>query len=250
MQIRLTVRCLKRAGTLARIISTLRRADFNIVNQNSEDLGLELLIKLVVRGSATNTQDFERIIDQIDGVLSVKTDIPPTPRSGYVAKLPGNQGDPANRIALAYPNIGALVGAERKRYPREQASAKQRTLRLRVASIRANAIPQIVRGASLTDIAKDQIVPEILPIARAEIGDSGLKVLSSIFTEPSSRPRKGLRAFGFSMASAIDSDAERCDFLCGYIQGILDLADWLRELKVNEVYCRSEGQPFCLFEFD
>lgn len=249
MQTNLSIKCTKRTGILVRTISALRKASFSITQQYTEEHGSYSLFRLSIQGPTTSSEDFSKILGNIDGILSVQVHVPDVsiPKSKAFEEQPLHQEDSAVQIAQAYPNIEQLV-AQRKLYDKNTAPHEMRALGVNVATLRGDQLPLIAQGAPLDEFIRSQVIPELLPIAQAHISEGGLKVLSSIFTKPENRQKKGFQAFGFSMA-VIDAGQDRCDFLCGYIQGMMNRAKWLMPLNINETYCRKEGQPFCLFEF-
>ena len=253
MQIKLSIRCSKVAGILARAIVALRRAKFKVVSQHTEERNDGTFIELIVEGTASDTDRLTQVVSSLDGVLSVEAHSEASdeqPSFGATSELKlESLSDSANRIAKEFPDIEVLVDHQRTQYEKDEAAQQMRSLGISVATLREQHFAGIRPGDSIEQIIRSHLIADIAPFADAQYDDDGLKIMSSIFTKPkkTAKPEKK-RGFGFSLGS-IDTNIEKCDFLCGYVQGIVDHANWLNRMQVTETYCRREGQPFCLFEF-
>ena len=103
---------------------------------------------------------------------------------------------------------------------------------------------------TLIDIVENEVITELGDIATAEYAregfETGLKIIVSEFT----KPHKSTSAMDLDSLGTLGNSTVKCDFLAGYIEGMIRLMPGFSEVEVSETRCRNEGHPYCLFEFD
>ena len=247
MEERFTLRCAKQHGVLARVITTLRRSGYELNSHSILDCGKTSLLTLKIESEATADQITE-LFTKTKGVLEIEfsdtDELVGVSTAGDSPRM--FEIELVREMARKYPDISTLLNQYQRNLDRKTAPDDLHRLGKNVATRRAQTVP-LSSTLGFTDVVNDYLLPELAPIAYAELSDAGLKVLSSIFTGPRPGRPKTFNTFGMSLELA-SVDRGRCDFLCGYIQGMLAKATWLQPRGVSEVYCRNEGQPYCLFD--
>lgn len=247
MQARVTLRCAKQHGVLARVITALRRTGYQLNSYHIQDSGGTSLLTLNIEGE-TSSKQITKLFAATRGVLEVDFSSKGGDSGAAAAYDPLGmlETDLVQELARKYPDISQSLNQYQSSLNIKAAPLHLHRLGKNVATIRAQSIP-LPSSLDFAEVVNDYLLPELAPIAYAELDDAGLKVLSSIFTGPRPGRPKTFKAFGLSL-ELTSIDRGRCDFLCGYIQGMLAKATWLPPMTVSEVYCRNEGQPYCLFD--
>ncbi|MDG1905547.1 MAG: hypothetical protein P8I38_07960 [Arenicella sp.] len=260
MQIKLSIKSDKSAGVLARIIVALRRINLHLAQQKMIEAADHLQIDLIVEEPEISEIELSGIIRAIPGVLELLSDEEPElyfeassvdsfePSSDADISY-GSRGftDPrAVAIAEAFPNIIELVIEYRESLANDQASELMFALGVEVAALRADMFKTVQEKPEMAEFATSRLIPDITGLANVEYSDGGLKVLSSVFTQDQEEQKPGLFGFRFGRAEKV----EKCGFLNGYIQGVMEVTPGMKYVHVEESNCRMDGDPYCLFRFN
>ena len=257
MQTKLSIKSDKSPGVLARIVVALHRVHLNLTQQQRAEAEDHTAITQMVEGPAMPQGELVKILTAIPGVLELLSDVQPQAAeasqgsSGAAATESSGPTRAAGEsravaIAGAFPNILDLVNSYRDTLAPDQAPELMFALGVEVAALRAESLEPVEDGVAIDRFAALRLMPDIAGLADAEYSDEGLKVLSSVF----SKPQKGQKASGFGLRFGNVDAVEKCDFLSGYIQGVLEVTPGMQYVHVEETMCRKEGQPYCLFHFD
>ena len=244
MQIDITIVSDKSPGVLARVIVALRKAGLNLTQQQMVEADDHRVFTLSAQGLGADKGQLKGTIEAIAGVNSVQMAglaeaAAPVAEPAVTAS---SEGSLAQRLAQQFPAIGDAVEQYQADLPAASASELLFALGKEVAEHRLKVLPSVADDVSIKAFINERLLPDLAELADAERDGDQLKVLSSIFS-------KGKKASGFGYPMGGAGTLIKCDFLSGYIQGLLEAVPALRYGHVEEVMCRKEGQPYCLFEF-
>ena len=245
MQIKLSIACDPTPGILAKVIVAMRRAGVKIVEQHGTQRENDHLLELTVEGTEAESSHFEDVVKVVRGVNSVESEAVHSFNADEEPLTHATDSEVATRISQVYPDIQEIIDAQIEHYDNSEVAAQMYSIGVQVSALRKDSFPAVTDGSELSDVINNRVLPDIADLGKSEYDGKSLKVLSSIFTKSSKKKKSG---FGFSLG-AIESDSAKCDFLCGYMQGILDNTLGSENLEVKETFCRKEGQPFCQFDF-
>ena len=247
---RFVIACEKSPGILSKIVVTIRRSGNEIVSQEIDDSGKDRVIDIDFTATQEQAKKLYREFQGISNVYNIKayasnkTNKPNVERGldGNVAKIVAN-----------FPDIGEVVLAQRKQYDETEVVSQMFETGLKVATKRINS-GDVVIGDQKNDLVaaiKQTLVPELRLLGEVEYVEegfeTGLMVMSSVFTKAAAKKTSG----AVNTFASLESGAARCDFLSGYIMGVVNAAmdAGTYSYDVQETRCRNEGHPYCLFEF-
>jgi hypothetical protein len=256
MLINITIVCDSQAGVILRIVGSIKRGGVSIVGQSTKHQDDRTIIDLSLEGKPNSLKAALRETAAMDNVVSVKLKRPTEPGTNSEAsagsRTPSQRsdGEPsaiAQQVATAFPDIEELLADYKDTLEADTTAATMRELGQQVAELRKQHLATSLDDSwNLADLIEQWLIPEIAKISKAQFDEEGLKLMSSIFTKPQKK-NKSAKGFGFSLG-AFDDAPSRCDFLSGYMQGLISQAKQLNGVSVTESFCRNEGQPYCLFE--
>ena len=248
MRIEINITADKSPGVLAKVIVALRRLSLNLAQQQMTEYDDTRLLELVVQGAQeVNTDTLVATMLGISGIeqaVIVGNEAPKVVQPVEEQPQTPIQGDSlAVEIANAFPNIGDLVTNQLESLKPELAVESMFALGMEVAQLRKDNFVELPMQVTMDTFIRDRLIPDIQAFSKLEVGDEGLKVLSSVFSKT-----KKASGFGFQLGGP--DGLAKCDFLSGYIQGMLEATPSMEYSHVEETMCRKEGQPYCLFEFE
>ncbi len=246
MRTELTIKCDKSPGVLARVIVALRRFDANLTKQKMTEAEDHRMLALTVEGPNMPVSNLLNAVMAIPGVDEVLSGAD-LPQAAVTSSPVRNAGDSAAvAIAEAFPDILDLINAHRATLAQEQAPELMFALGVEVATLRRDAFADVPDTLSVSEFISTRVLPELAGLGDVDMADDDVRVLSSIF----SKPKKGQKASGFGFRLGSADTLEKCDFLSGYLQGMMEVTPAMRYGHVEETMCRKEGQPYCLFHFE
>ncbi|MEO0368382.1 MAG: hypothetical protein AAF197_06290 [Pseudomonadota bacterium] len=252
MQLNLSIKSDKSPGVLARVIVALRRFKLNLTDQQMIEQEDHRLLSVTAEGPNVDLETLLSAINDVKGVMLAATgDAAATPATIAATANPTKTvsedfSSIAARLIGSYPDIGDMVGEYRDLLEDDQAAELMFALGIEVAGLRMSALANDKTYDSLDTFIAELLIPDMQGLAKTEFDQEGLKVMSSVFT----KSKKGKKTSGFSFSLGALDDADKCDFLSGYMQGVLENTKGMEYVHVGETFCRNEGHPYCLFEFD
>lgn len=242
----LTIKCDKSPGVLARVIVALRRFEVNLTQQQMTEADDHRMLALKVEGPSMPVSNLLNAVLAIPGVEEVVSGAD-APQAAAPSAPVRNAGDsPAVAIAEAFPDILDLINTHRATLAQEQAPELMFALGVEVAFLRRGTFADVPDAITVGEFISARILPELSGLGTADTSDEGVRVLSSIF----SKPKKGHKASGFGFPLGSVDVVEKCDFLSGYLQGMMEITPAMRYGHVEETMCRKEGHPYCLFRLE
>lgn len=254
--LRFVINCDSSPGILSKIVVLIRRSSKDIVNQKVTEQDDGRVVEIDFDASKEEAQSLYKTLSKTDGITSVKAySIRPKTSDQATATGAYSHDSTVSRIAAVFPEIASVILEVREELEASQRTEELFKLGLDVAANRAdnNLLTMPSKTDDLPTTIRETILPELALLGDADYVEegyeTGLMVMSSIFTKPKSGERSS--SIGGTFGS-LESDAIRCDFLSGYIAGVVNVvaAAHGNSYDVSETRCRNEGHPYCLFEFD
>lgn len=100
--------------------------------------------------------------------------------------------------------------------------------------------PQLHDYKEITETLRKIVIPLLENVANCEVKGNNLEITVSLFS----------RRFSNTMDLVFGSEAPKCYFLTGFIQGVLNQAPKVPEVTVTEPECRAVGDKICLFKVE
>ncbi|MFT5611645.1 MAG: hypothetical protein ACI9LU_002150 [Polaribacter sp.] len=236
MRATVTIICSPVAGIILKVIATIRRQkNVQIIKQTSGRHNQQTRLDLILVGPKADLKSAVRNTKKIDGVFSIKPKPRTKPKDDILSIV--------IKAANDYPNIEDLLAAYKDGLDEGEKNERLYQLGIRVAELRNIETGPFDARLGLDELVKIRLMPDLAMLADAQFDEDGIKVMRSIFT----KPKKKAEARSFFLG-AFDHEVNKCDFLRGYLQGLVFQAGQFDSVKVHETFCRTEGQPYCLFE--
>ncbi|MEM7358993.1 MAG: 4-vinyl reductase [Pseudomonadota bacterium] len=254
--LRFVINCDSSPGILSKIVVLIRRSSKDIANQKVTELEDGRIVEIDFDASKEEAQVLYKALSKTEGITKVKAySIKAKSAEQPAAAAAYNHDSATNRIVAVFPDIASVVLGIREELEPSQVAEEMFQLGVDVAASRADQNQLTIPSApgDLPTIIRETVLPELALIGDADYVEegfeTGLMVMSSIFTKPKSGERSS--GIGGTFGS-LESDAIRCDFLSGYIAGVVNAiaATAGKNFDVSEPRCRNEGHPYCLFEID
>ncbi len=252
---RLIVSCENSPGTLSRVVVAVRHAGHEIHKQTINDDSEARKVELDIDATKAEILNLNKDISKMPGVFGVKVYAARRKSTNSVSS-PNAQSveSSAARIAYSFPEIEKIVLEIRADIEPDLREKLMFQIGLEVAAIRMDSGKLKLRSANndLAEIVINSVLPELNLLGEAEYVqegfETGLKVMSSIFTKHSNSERTSSIGATFG---TLNEEAVRCEFLSGIIVGIVNAAGAAKGINhdVTEIRCRNDGHPYCLFDF-
>ncbi|MDX1410442.1 MAG: hypothetical protein R3330_19965, partial [Saprospiraceae bacterium] len=142
-----------------------------------------------------------------------------------------------DQIVAAYPKILHIVDA----FEAEIKDAGERARRM--VTLGEQVGLRMMQGKTDLDDCNNirdalaVVIPILKPLADAHAIGPEIHIRISIFT------RRQVN----TMDLVFGSEASKCDFLTGFIQGLVNSAPMLPQVQVTESMCRTNGDEECVF---
>lgn len=255
------IECQKSPGILSQIVVATRRSSSDIKSQQIDDDGEHRIVTLDFAATKDEAKKLYQFLKQSPGIFDVKAYSTKDEAKAKQAKKKtkqavrsvGSDGNDVSRIGASFPDIEELVLDVREQFSADSVASEMYSIGLDVAAdrIENEEVELVENTGSLDDIIKNAVLPQLKLLGDADYVEegfeTGLMVMSSIFTKPSEGSKTS--SIGNTFGS-LESAAIRCDFLSGYIAGVVNAGSEDDAYTVRESRCRNEGHPYCLFEFD
>lgn len=247
MRVKLAITCGKSSGVLASIVVTMRKADIPIHDQQHKDLGDFRVVELQVTSTKPElTAVRTRLLSMADIIevkaYAIKTVAP-------VEAAPSSSNQVVSKLLLNFPNVASTVVAYSAELEHSERPQTLFDLGMEVAEQRKDELASVSPNANMAETVNQRVIPDLSGMATLEYAEegyeTGLKIMVSDFTRPELNEEKSSTIHTFG---SLEADASRCDFLAGYIQGVLRSNPSTSQVSVEEIHCRNEGHPYCLFE--
>ena len=252
--IRFRITCEKSPGVLTKIVVGMRRSELEILKQHVDDSGENRVLDLDFEAGKEQAAKIYNRLKKVDGVFSIKVYMSKPKAAASAAASPAVSLENAtSEINDAFPEIAAIVADVHAELEPDKRQEQLFQLGVEVAASRLESgdisIPS--SGGDFSAIINDAVVPELKKLGDVQFVEegfeTGLMMMSSVFTKSGEAASSIGGTFG-----SLNSEAIQCDFLCGYIAGITNAVAGQANssYEVQEVRCRNEGHPYCLFDFD
>ncbi len=100
--------------------------------------------------------------------------------------------------------------------------------------------PKLREHKEIPEALREIVMPLLANVATGEVKGSSLEITISLFS----------RRFSNTMDLVFGSEAPKCYFLTGFIQGVLNQSPRIPEVTVTEPECRAVGDKVCLFKVE
>jgi hypothetical protein len=250
MRTTVVIVCSPEAGIILKVVATIRRQQgVDIIQQTSGHHNQQTRLDLVLEGAREDLKSALRNTNKIDGVFSIKPVGRAKPKGESTQLSNDDTLSVAMKIADAYPDIEDLLAGYKESLGEGESEKNEALYQLgiQVAELRNLESAPLDAKLGLDELVKIRMMPDLAMLAEAQFDEDGIKVMRSIFTKPKKKAKTS-KSFSFSLG-AFDYEVNKCEFLRGYMQGLVFQGGQFNSVKVNETYCRTEGQPYCLFEF-
>lgn len=229
---------------MARVVAALRRFGLSLSRHRIQAAGNGLSRLIVIADGSFRPRELIDKLGDVKGVRHVVSvapadgatsapDVQHQPRSGKNA-----EGGLVKSIIANYPRILSIV----ENYETALGEDKDRAARMKQLGERVGA--QMLRRdeslrhcGTIHEALQKAVVPALIPISDAEAMGSEIRTSISIFT------RRQVNTMDLVFGSAVS----RCDFMCGLIQGMVNVSPTLPKVKVEEHACRTNGDDCCVF---
>jgi hypothetical protein len=251
MHARIVVTSSTESGILASVIVSIRKSGVEVEKHHSEDKGDEREMSFDVSATKQELLAIRNNVLKLSGVDGVKVYGLKSAAEGQAAPAsPPTEGSVAQRISQAYPNILEIINEHLDTIDKQDAADELHKIGLEVAALRKEKLMPDKVGGDIVDIVEKNVIAELKGIATAEYAkdgfETGLKIIVSEFT----KPRVTGGAMALDSLGTLGSSTVKCDFLSGYMEGMVKLVSGSNDIEVTEIRCRNEGHPYCLFEFE
>lgn len=224
------------SGVLAAVVSQLQASGIRVKSHNLEPVNnSSAMLTLNTDAEAgVDAAELKSRLSAIPVVQSVEeigagTSAPATPGVEVPDEL-------VKRIVSAYPKIMQHL----QPYEEKLAKDPQRVAKLKQLGVESGRkfAAELEHGPleSVSQVIDELVLPGIGSIAEASRNGDTIVVPVSLFT----------RRMVTSM-DLITGDDEKCDFLCGFIEGLSSSAPGYESVSVSEIRCRANGDPACVF---
>jgi len=239
--------CSPEAGIILKVVATIRRQQgVDIIKQTSGHHNQQTRLDLVLEGAREDLKSALRSTNKIDGVFSIKPIGRAKPKDESTQISNDDTLSIAMKIADAYPDIEDLLAAYKESLGDGEKNEALYQLGIQVAELRNLESAPLDARLGLDELVKIRMMPDLAMLADAQFDEDGIKVMRSIFTKPKKKVKTS-KGFSFSLGG-FDYEVNKCEFLRGYMQGLVFQGGQFDSVKVHETFCRTEGQPYCLFE--
>jgi predicted hydrocarbon binding protein len=233
MKIKLSLVAKKRVGVLAQIASEIFRQDFQLIDQNIATLKDPEFydLTLVLEGPELAAARLMASLRALETVVRLddRSSAERTPEAAPVEDLAPRLQAAFVQVVAAFPDVAGPV----QKFAASLASASRRralySLGERVG--RREYQKRFALGSPLKlDLALRRIaVPAVRPFAKAEAVESTLRVRSCPF------------------CINLHSAEPCCDFLAGFLHGLLEANPGTPAVRVQELRCKACGHAECAF---
>lgn len=226
------------SGVLSAVVSRLQAAGVRVKSHDLEPIneGSAMLTLNAEADDGVDKEDLRSRLSDIEVVQSVEDissgESAPARRAAEVEV----SVELVNRIVASYPKIMPHI----QNYEEQIAKDPQRVEKLKQLGVEAGRrfAAALEPGSleSLSDVIDDVVLPGIGSIAEASRSGDTVVVPVSLFS----------RRVVTSMDLFSDDD-QKCDFLCGFIEGLVSSSPGYESVSVTESRCRANGDPACVF---
>ncbi len=226
------------SGVLSAVVSRLQAAGVRVKSHSLEPVSGDsaMLTLHTDAGAGIDAADLRSQLTElamVQGVEEISTGEAASAGRPSGLEVPG---DLVDRIVTSYPKIMPYIQSYEERVAKDpQRVAKLKQLGVESGRKFAAALDP---GSSetVTDVIDDVVLPAIGSIAEASRSGDTVVVPVSLFS----------RRVVTSM-DLFSGDDENCDFLCGFIQGLVSSSPGHESVSVTETRCRANGDPACVF---
>lgn len=231
-------------GSMARVVAALRRFGLSPSRHRIQSAGNGLSrLVLIADGPFSPGELIEKLGD-VKGVRQVVSVAPANGATGAApilarpTPLKDPEEDLVKSIVANYPRILHII----EKYEATLSSDRDRATRLKRLGQKVGARmlqndESLFNSGSIHEALQTAVVPALIPISDAEAMGSEIRTSISIFTRR--RVNTIRQIFG--------NTANRCDFMSGLIQGMINLSPSLPKVNVEEHACRTNGDDCCVF---
>ena len=229
---------------MARVVAALRRFGLSLNKHRIQSTGngLSRLI-LIADGSFSPRELIEKLGD-VKGVRQVVSVAPANGATtvGRVQTVPkaslDTDAELVNSIITSYPRIlGIIESYEAKLSADKNRVARMKLLGEKVGAQMLRGDESLINSYTIYEVLQKAVVPALIPISDAEAMGSEVRTSISIFT------RRQVNTMDLVFGGA----ANRCDFMSGLIQGMVNASPNLPNVRVEEHSCRTNGDDCCVF---
>jgi predicted hydrocarbon binding protein len=246
------VKIKKTSGSLARVITGLRRKGFAFRRHrisDDADPGCSRLTIDIDDGDASQQEVFTALteIQGVVQVVEIRAEEPAAtaPENPQPASVPAPASNsPSSSPAIiklveSYPKIMPLI--EEIEATLKNAKNRDRKLHMlgeQMGTALASREPgTAIAGEETRKEVLESIVKLLAPIANMQVQGDDLVARVSLFT----------RRYLNNVELLFGAEPEKCNFLCGLIQGLARSNSGLRNVVVTEPECRGNGDFQCRF---
>jgi predicted hydrocarbon binding protein len=233
MKIELSLVAKKRVGVLAQIATEVFRLDFQLIDQNIATLKDPEFydLTLILEGPAAAAGRLIATLRTLDAVVKLddRSGAERTFEAAPIDDLAPRLQAAFVQVAAAFPDVAGPV----QRFAASLGSANRRRALYSLGERlgRREYQKRFALGSPLKlDLALRRIaVPAVRPFAKADVVESTLRVRSCPF------------------CINLHSAEPCCDFLAGFLNGLLEGNPGTPSVRVRELWCKACGHPECAF---
>lgn len=231
-------------GSMARVVAALRRFGLSLCKHRIQSVGNGLSRLVVIAEGPFSPRELIQNLGDVKGVRQVVS-VAPADRAMTVVqtKIETNadkdpESELVQKIISSFPRILHIIetyestlGADKNR------STRMKRLGERVGVQMLRSDESLLNAVTIHEALQKAVVPALIPISDAEAMGSEIRTSISIFT------RRQVNA----MDPVFGSGANRCNFMSGLIQGMVNASPGLPKVSVEEHTCRTNGDDCCVF---
>ena len=247
METTFTVVVEKGAGTLSRVIAAVSRLDLRFKKHYMADDSNAERKRLTIVASGDGVPDGEltaalKATNGVVDVLEIQSGDSAGAAPAGKASASGGSDDAGirqmvNELIDSYPEIYNQVQEFQDKVKPKVREATVKKLGDAVGRGVVKAYPDLSAISTLEDAATNVVLPALLPIAPSQFDGEAILIRLSPFTKRHIN----------NMDLVFGMEADRCFFLTGFIQGLLNGIGVLPKMQVVETSCKSNGERQCRF---